>query len=578
MKKYIFVLLLALSMSITACGKTGTQTDQAGVEKEASGEQETAQGVPEDEKLNEPNEQADKQNLMEEMNQAPINIIDDKYRTFYEIFVYSFFDSNEDGVGDIKGLTQNINYINDGTEETDSELVCNGIWLMPIMPSTTYHKYDVIDYLAIDKEYGTMQDFEEFMQACKERDIHVILDLVMNHTSSKHAWFIEATEYLQSLGDQEPSAADCPYFEYYNFTKESGQKGYYQVAGTDWYYEGGFWSEMPDLNLKNQEVRKEFDNIVKFWLDKGVDGFRIDAAKEFIKDNTSENVEILSWLNDTVKGYKEDAYIVAEVWSNLETIAAYYESGIDSVFNFAFADNNGTIVKALRGDASSYGKGIAKLEEAFSKYNPNYIDAPFYVNHDLARGAGYFAGENGERQVKMAQALNLMMSGNAFLYYGEELGMRGSGKDENKRAPMQWSENQEEKGMCRGPIDMESFEMSYGSLEAQMKDPSSIYRFVKQCIKLRNQYPAIARGTTEYLAEESDAKVCILKKSYQEEEIFLLYNLSAEEVSLQLSDVIGDEDTQGKEIGGVLLTEEIAPSITEDGKIVLPAYSMTLLK
>lgn len=373
---------------------------------------------------------------MDEVNTAELNMIDDKYRNYYEVFVYSFCDSDGDGIGDIQGLISKLDYINDGDPTTDTDLGCTGIWLMPIMPSTTYHKYDVINYYDIDSEYGTLEDFEELIAECDARGIDVIIDLVMNHSSSQHHWFTEATSYLKNLGDAEPNVEDCPYFEYYNFSKESAS-GYTKVSGTDWYYECQFWSEMPDINLGSEAVRQEFEDIASFWLEKGVAGFRLDAAKEFYSGNNTANIEVLTWFNEYVKSIDEDAYIVAEVWNNMETYSQYLQSGIDSVFNFDFSDTSGIIansVKHLSGkNASSYGKEVAGVDAVLSENNPDYIDAPFYTNHDQARSAGFYSGEYAENQAKMAIAMNQMMTGNTFLYYGDELGMKGSGQDENKR-------------------------------------------------------------------------------------------------------------------------------------------------
>lgn len=275
-----------------------------------------------------------------------------------------------------------MDYINDGDDSTDSDLGFSGIWLMPIMPSTTYHKYDVIDYYNIDEEYGTLEDFRAFIAECDNRNISVIIDLVMNHTSSQHSWFLQACNYLKGLDGKEPDGKECKYFNYYNFTKEKLTGYYYPIEGTEWYYEGKFWSEMPDLNLENEDVRQEFAEICKFWLDLGVDGFRLDAAKEYISDHTSDNVKILSWFNSMVKAEKEDAYIVAEVWTDMNIYAQYYESGIDSLFNFSFASNDGIIAKTVNGrnesyTAKAYGKAVETCKERFGQYNENYIDAPF---------------------------------------------------------------------------------------------------------------------------------------------------------------------------------------------------------
>lgn len=519
---------------------------------------------------------------MGQANNGELNVIDDKYRTYYEVFVYSYYDSDGDGIGDIPGLIEKLDYINDGDDTTTQDLGFNGLWLMPIMPSTTYHKYDVMDYCNIDPEYGTLDDFKKLMEECHKRDINVIIDFVMNHTSSKHEWFTTACEYLQGLDGKEPSESECPYFGYYNFSKEQEAGYYYNVPGTEWYYEGKFWSEMPDLNLANPAVRAELESIAEFWLELGVDGFRLDAAKEFYSDATVSNVEVLSWFNDMVKAKKEDAYIVAEVWTEVDVYAKYYESGIDSVFNFAFANNDGLIANVVKGmggyNAKSYGKSVASLEERFGQYNENYIDAPFYTNHDMGRSAGYFSGDDSESQLKISAALNLFMNGSAFVYYGEELGMKGSGKDENKRAPMYWSEDAQAQGMCDGPKDMENVEMKYPSLEEQKNDTYSIYNYYKQAILLRNRYPEIARGNVTYLEEISDEKVCVLLKEYEGSKILIAFNISKEKAELNLSDWnIEGVETADLELGGMLVCGEEAVEMGSTS-LVLPEYSAAILK
>ncbi len=524
--------------------------------------------------------------LMQEYNPKEMNVIDDKYRTFYEVFVYSFYDSNGDGIGDFKGLTEKLDYINDGDDTTNTDLGCNGIWLMPIMPSTTYHKYDVIDYYDIDPEYGSMEDFEGFMKECEKRDIHILIDLVLNHTSSKHEWFTTACDYLSEIGSKEPDLTECPYVDYYHFSREKKSDVYYPVPNSEWYYEGSFWSEMPDVNLLNNEVRQAFEEVTQFWMDKGVSGFRIDAAKEFVSGNTNANIEILSWLNDSVKAYKNDAYIVAEVWTDINTFEKYYESGIDSVFNFAFGEQGGIIASSLNNlsgmGAIQYGKGMASLEERFSKINPDYIDAPFYTNHDIARSAGYYSGEGSTEKTKLAQAMNLMMTGNVFLYYGEELGMKGSGRDENKRAGMFWSEDENAVGMCNGPKEMETIKNKFASFEEQNLDGGSVYHFVKEAIHLRNAYPAIGRGTVTCFEDQSDQNICMIKKEYEGQEIFLIWNLGNSEMEVDVSDIaLNGQEINEENIGGVLLTGiESIECLNEEKsiKIKLPQHSMVLLR
>ena len=572
MKKRIIASMLVFMMTMgcltSACGQEATVN---GTETEAGKADSTETG------LDEPVDENTALALMQEYNQGELQVTDDNYRTYYEVFVYSFYDSDGDGIGDLKGLEEKLDYINDGDDSTDTDLGCNGIWLMPIMPSTTYHKYDVPDYYDIDPEYGTLDDFKYLISACHERDINVIIDLVMNHTSSKNQWYTEAVSYLQGLADgAEPSEDECPYFGYYNFSKEK-KGGYYAVPGTEWYYEAQFWSEMPDLNLGNEAVRAEFEAIVDFWLALGVDGFRLDAAKEFYSGADEKNIEVLTWFDNMVEEKKEDAFIVAEVWNSMSVYSRYYESGV-SCFDFSFADSDGVIANAIKragsADATSYGRQIEAMQSALGSYNEAYIDAPFYTNHDMARSAGYYAGDYSENQTKIAQAMNLLMSGSAFLYYGEELGMKGAGKDENKRAPMYWSTDVSAEGMCDGPKDMDSVKMKYGSFEEQQADGNSIYNYVKEVIRLRNQYPVLSHGTAVVETEASNENICVLRKSYEGEELLLIFNIAETGNTVDLSGIALSSEP---EIGGMLLTTNEA-AVLDGDSLSMPPYSVVVLK
>lgn len=565
-------IILSAMMILSACGTNGGNepAGNAAANGEQSVEGADAETVQNVETV---------QNAEDATDSIPLNVIDDNYRTYYEVFVYSFCDSDGDGIGDLQGLISKLDYINDGDDSTDTDLGCNGIWLMPVNPSPTYHKYDVADYYGIDEEYGTLDDFEELLEECDKRGIKVIMDLVLNHSSSKNPWFQEAYSYLQGLGDGNPSVEECPYFDYYHFTKEQGG-GYYAVEGTDWYYEAQFWSEMPDLNLDCEALREEISQITGYWLDMGVGGFRLDAVKEYYSGAPQTNIEFLSWLNDTVKAQKEDAYLVGEAWLPMTEYAPYYESGIDSVFNFAFADKDGIISKVLNGSpASKYGETVASLQEVFGAYNENYIDAPFYTNHDLGRSAGYYAGDDSANQTKLAAAMNLFMSGSAFVYYGEELGMKGAGKDENKRAPMYWSMDAGAEGMCVGPADMDDVKMKFESLEEQQADAGSVYQFYKKVIKVRNQNPEIGRGVTEYLKDASTDTVCVLRKSYEGSEVILVFVTGAETENIDLSSITvnGNPIGEHSEVRAMLPTGE-EPIRLDGGKATMPGYSVMVLK
>ncbi|MCQ2061676.1 MAG: alpha-amylase family glycosyl hydrolase, partial [Fibrobacter sp.] len=430
-------------------------------------------------------------------------------------------------------------------------------------------------YYAIDPAYGTMADFEEFLAECEKRDIHVIMDLVLNHTGSEHPWFREAYQYMQSLpADAEPDYVECPYADYYFFDKSPSAAYYYEVEGSDWKYEGKFWSGMPDLNLANLALREEIRNIMDFWLSKGVAGFRLDAAKEFYSDDTPKNVEVLSFLTDTLMELKPGAFLVAEVWEGYSTIADYYESGIPSIFDFYFGDTSGKIVTALRnaGQADKipyFAQNLQKADEAYLASNPEYIDAPFLSNHDTGRIYGFCGGDLAK--MKLAGAMNLFMGGSTFVYYGEELGMPGSGNDPSKRAPMVWNEARDN-GVTDPPPECELPESyRFGSLEAQENDDTSIYNYYRQAIAIRQALPVISHGRTT--AEEALNVGCISaqRKTWGEETCIILMNIQNDTEAVDLS-AYGDFSLAAAlSVGG----EEIT---MEGTTLILPAFGVAVLK
>ena len=457
---------------------------------------------------------------------------DDNYRTWYEIFVYSYCDSDGDGIGDLNGVTQKLPEL--------QALGITGIWLMPIHPSTTYHKYNVSDYYAIDPDYGTMEDFENLLAACDDAGIKVILDLVVNHSGSEHAWFKEAVKYLQSLeAGEEPDAAACKYLDYYYFKPTAEVLGgWSQVTGTDYSYESKFSYDMPDLNLASDAVRQEIRDIMQFWLDKGVAGFRLDAAKEFYSGSASKNIEVLSWLQKTAESIKPDVYMVAEVWDTFATITEYYESGVISIFDYPFGNSDGKIVDVLRGAGnpaivSTYATALEKANKAYSNSNGEYIDAPFLSNHDVGRIAGFVSGD--ECKIKLAGAMNIFMSGSVFIYYGEEIGMPGSGNDPSKRAPMYWNKDRDEGTTDLPPECVLPKEYPLGSLEEQKKDADSVYNYYRQAIAIRNALPVISHGVTTAEVSLNQGCVSAQRKTWNDESCIILMNVNGEAAEVDLS-------------------------------------------
>ena len=455
---------------------------------------------------------------------------DDNYRVFYEIFVYSFCDSNGDGIGDLQGVISKLDYL--------EELGVNGIWFMPVHPSQSYHKYDVRDYYDIDPQYGTLEDMKQLLDACNARGIKVITDLVLNHTGNDHEWFKTACDYLRNLpAGAEPDAAECPYVDYYFFSRESGP-GWHAVPGSQWYYEGQFSPNMPDLNLANENVRDEIKAIMAFWFDLGVSGFRLDAAKEFYSGSPSQNIEVLNWIQTTAASIKEDAYLVAEVWEDFSNVTNYYTSGITSLFDFPFANSNGKIPAVLRGAGSattvaSYAKALAQADGAYIKSNPDYIDAPFLSNHDVGRIAGFVNRD--ELKMKMAGSMNIFMSGSCFIYYGEEIGMLGSGNDPSKRSPFVWNSERND-GTTNPPPECElPEEYPLGSLEDQRNDDASLWNYYRQAIAIRKALPVISHGRTT--VEEALNVNCVSaqRKTWNEQECIILMNINTVAAQVDLS-------------------------------------------
>ena len=498
------------------------------------------------------------------------NAIDDNYRNYYEVFVYSFYDSDGDGTGDIKGVEEKLDYI--------TELGCNGIWLMPVMPSTTYHKYDVTDYMNIDPQYGTIEDFESLMRAAHDKNIRVIVDMVINHTSSKHPWFLAATDYLKGLSaGEEPDVSACPYVNYYHFSKEKKDNTWYAVNGTEYYYEGSFWSEMPDLNLSDKALMDEIYDVADFWMDKGVDGFRMDAPLHYEENDTEFNTSVLNDLFEHCRSKNPDFYMVSEVWASEKIIEDYYGSNTPSMFDFSFGQAEGDLIKTARGSekAQSMVQTMVQYERARETVYSDYINAPFLTNHDMNRVSNALNGKT--KDMKMAAALLLSMKVSPFIYYGEELGMLSKGtKDENKRLPMYWSSDNTA-GMCDGPRDADKdITQKCDPADKQTDDADSLYSWYKKGLSIRNKYPEIARGTTEVVDDITDGHVAVVKRSYNDGDdrvIFIVYNSGKEDKELNLKSTGLDECM----IADSMCVMGIEPWI-KDGVLFIPAKSVLYLK
>ncbi len=520
------------------------------------------------------------------IGQQELNVPDDNYRTYYEIFVYSFYDTDGNGIGDLKGVTEKLDYI--------ADMGFNGIWLMPIFPSPTYHKYDAKDYKAVDEKYGNIDDFDELIEKAHEKGIKVIIDVAINHTSSQHEWFKTACKYLKTLeDDQEPDVNECPYVAYYHFKKEHVNNTWYRVGTTDWYYEGSFWDQMPDLDLSNEALWKEIEDMSDFWISHGVDGFRMDAPLHYEENQNEFNISVLERLYEHCLSKNPDFYMVSEVWSNEATIADYYESNTPSMFNFDIAQAEGKLIKGGNGkySAEKLVEQMVKYQEDFSSSNPDYIDAPFLTNHDMPRVAN--ALNNNPDAIKRAAGLLMTCSGSPFVYYGEEIGMCSKGqKDENKRLPMIWSSSTEAEGTTRKPTDADSgITSAFEGVSEQLSDEESILNYYRRAVRLRNENPELARGYITVVDELTDGDTAVIYKAWNDSVIAVVYNTSKEPVTIDLSNASATDvtrnggsggtvpaDASSMELYGFLTVDPEETVILEEGKLTLPSGSIAVLR
>jgi alpha-amylase len=431
---------------------------------------------------------------------------------FYEIFVRSFYDSDGDGIGDFNGITEKLDYI--------QALGVNAIWLMPIHPSPTYHGYDVINYFNVNPDYGTMDDFKHLLDEVHKRGMYLIIDLVINHTSSQSPWFVDA--------NNNPNSA---YRNWYNWSNTdpgyTGPIGYPWHQGKQGFYYGIFSATMPDLNYTNPQVSAEMLKIVKFWLDFRVDGFRVDAVKYLIEEgkNQQNTASTHAWLEKFYTAYKADnpnAYTVGEVTNAGAFIAKTYERQLDEIFNFDLA---GGFLNSAQGESTS------SINSAF-KFTltdlPNGPYGTFLTNHDQNRVMSMMSGN--VEKAKVAAGMFLTAPGTPFIYYGEEIGMEGVKPDENIRRPMQWDGTANAGFTTGSPWRSPGDNYKRANVTTETADPNSLLSFYRTLIRLRNQHPALKSGSF-VLGTTNNSGVYSGLRIGTDEKILVVINLTKSSIS-----------------------------------------------
>jgi glycosidase/predicted alpha/beta superfamily hydrolase len=416
----------------------------------------------------------------------------------YEIFVRSFYDSNGDGIGDLNGLIQKLDYV--------KGLGASCIWLMPIAASPSYHGYDVSDYYRVEPAYGTNDEFKRLMVEAHRRGIAVLVDMVLNHASSERPSFQAALRDTAS-----------PYRAWYRWSPTELGKGPWGAAAwhhspvRDEYYYGVFWSGMPDLNYETQAVRDEAKKIATFWLrDMDVDGFRLDAIPYLLEEGTClqgcpGTHAYLREYAAHLRSVKPDAYTVGEAWGNIDMVMPYYPDQLTSYFGFELADS---LISAVRtGSGAGLLSGYLRLQDTL----PPYRWSPFLSNHDGTRSFTMLGKD--VARAKLAATLLLTLPGLPFVYYGEEIGMTGDKPDPRLRTPMQWSARPGlgfSSGTAWSSAQPDSLTTT---VAAQDANPGSLLNLYRRLIRLRRSNDALATGTLVPLSATSPQVVAYLRRS-----------------------------------------------------------------
>lgn len=458
------------------------------------------------------------------------NVENVRGNTYYEIFVRSFADSNNDGIGDLNGITAKLDYL--------AELGIGGIWLTPIHPSPSYHGYDVDDYFGVSKDLGTIADFENLVKKADEKNIDIIIDLVLNHSSKDNPWFVEGFNNYKSGN--------------FDVNDNTNKANWYNFSGTgsSSTYEANFGSWMPEFDLANPVVIEKFNEVASFWLEKGVKGFRLDAMTYYFYADIDRSVDYLNTFVTHVKSVKPDAYIVGEAWTSRTEYNKFYNAKIDSTFNFASAENKNSAHFVTNINASE-GARMANyinimFDEAKSIYDKSLV-ASFLSNHDMDRPITTFTGPNPKDRAKLAASLYLFLPGVPFIYYGEEIGMLGirskAETDANRRLPMIFSSENDTYQTSNHPghdFDMNR-QVTLGANDL-LSDPNSLTNHYKNVLAIKNKYPWIKDASIDNI--DLGSKVLAGFKIFDDNNsLYLIHNFDTDSVELERS-IIEEQNLQ----------------------------------
>jgi len=520
---------------------------------------------------------------------------------FYEIWPRSFQDSDGDGSGDFNGMTNKLDYLKD--------LGVKGIWLTPVFEAPSYHGYDFQDFYNVETDYGTMADFENFIAQAHKRNIKVILDLVLNHISDKHEWFIKSAN--KTAG----------YEDYFIWRDERPTSGWGQpwsaesnpAAVWHWnetrkaFYYGAFGSSQPDLNLTKQVVIDELNKLASFWLAKGVDGFRLDAVRYAVEEggyplqaDTQGTIDYWTIFSQHVKSVKPDAMLVAEAWADLKTIGKYRNNGkgLDSSFDFDF----GTVVIDMLNPAVKQTADFGTISTNHLQQSreslwanltarkaaaPIHYFSPFLTNHDQTRIM--YTLENDIAKAKIAASLLMTTPGILYIYYGEEIGLSQykTGDDQYRRAIMQWSDEDSAGFNATGEFWLDqakwfpwmqnhqgwwanywqSLKGTGKSVAAQAQDPQSLFNHYKRMINVRNKNPVLQLPQEVRYYPVDNKEVWLVENIVVGKSVWVLINLSS---------TVDAEFVVPKNLRGARVDQVTGKEINLGERVSLPAAGVMI--
>ncbi len=461
----------------------------------------------------------------------------------YQIFVASFCDSNNDGVGDLRGIISKLDYI--------QSLNVDVLWLTPIQSSNSYHGYDCYDYYAIDPKFGTNADYRELVYKAHQKGIKVIMDLVVNHTSPNNEWFIKSKRgVIETVTYQDGTKAEVKYRDFYRWSDSSGNRKY--SSGDGWYFYSSFGSNMPELNYDCQAVRNAMADVAAYWMNFGLDGFRLDAIKHIFMWDESDNaqsdaeggandgnwnfnltkdVEVFKEFNHKLKSKYPQCFILGEQLSgNAAEVAPFY-TGMDSLFDFnTYYDLPSNITSGNVDKASNAFNSNARLYEQYRADRP--INSMISSNHDIPR----LSSKLDTQQTKLYFAVTMTLPGLNWIYYGDEIGLIGvGGNDKYYRQSMKWTSDWA--NGCQNDISGKDLNGRTVSVAEQERDGDSLLSYVRSLGTLRNAHPALISGTATCSTQDGMLKITVVGKT---ETLVVYHNFSGTSKSVNGNIVFGN--------------------------------------